>query len=100
MRRTKTKLETCIHNLNSRGLSLRDLQSSEYIISSTSTEVSDTSSDPQDRGDPELPDAGHKFETDFPENNNDPAINHNAVAALQREVEQLPTSLASKSKVV
>lgn len=95
MRHTKAKLEACIHNLNSRGLSLRDLHSSEEIVSSTSTEVSDSSGDPpQGR---ELLDTCHESDMAFPENINDPAVSDCAVAAVQQEVEQLSTALASKS---
>lgn len=98
MRHTKAKLEACIHNLNPRGLSLRDLHSREPP---TSSEVSDSSSHPpQDRGDPELLETCHEFEMDFPENINDPTVSDSVVAALQQEVEQLSTALASKAEVV
>jgi len=96
----KAKLETCIYNLNSSGLSLRTLHNSEEIISSTGTEVSDSSSHlPQGQEDPELIHIGHEFKTNFPENIKDPAVIDSVVAALQLEVEQLTASLASKSKV-
>lgn len=95
MRDSKAKLEACLPDLISRRLSVRDLHRSDEIISSTSTEGSDSSiHPPQDRDDPEFLEAGYENGTEFPEDVDDSAINDSVMVPVQQEFDQL----ASKSE--
>lgn len=96
LRDRKAKLEACLPDLISRRLSVRDLHSSDEIISSTSTERSDGSTHPpQDRGDPEFLETGHEYGTEFSEDFDDSAITDDVMVPVQQEFDQLSSKSES-----